>query len=192
MEFRYILGLIEQNKCQGSEAFLKERLDNIENNWKTLIECCTMKTKKLMEASDQQKFSSGVQDEEFWLGEVRLMMCLQVFSKSTRQLIVESLLMGALSSKQTKTTERWQLMPCGSFFCYFWNEHDLFGLIAKLKYFSTRITYIFRIISIPTCFFDRLKTKIIRVLTGFDVLVFFTSLVSRLNFLIRLFVLFLN
>ena len=119
MEFRYILGLIEQNKCQGSEAFLKERLDHIESNWKILIECCTMKTKKLMEASDQQKFSSGVQDEEFWLGEVRLMMCLQVFSKSTRQLIVESLLMGALSSKRTKTTERWQLMPCGSFFVTF-------------------------------------------------------------------------
>lgn len=75
LEFRYILGLIEQNKCQGSEAFLKERLDHIESNWKILIECCTMKTKKLMEASDQQKFSSGVQDEEFWLGEVRLMMC---------------------------------------------------------------------------------------------------------------------
>ena len=77
-------------------------------------------------------------------------------------------------------------------FCYFWNEHDLFGLIAKLKYFSTRITYIFRIISIPTCFFDRLKTKIIRVLTGFDVLVYFTSLVSRTDFLIGLFVLFLT
>ena len=118
LEFRYILGLIEQNKCQGSEAFLKERLDHIESNWKILIECCTMKTKKLMEASDQQKFSSGVQDEDFWLGEVRLMMCLQVFSKSTRQLIVESLLMGALSSKQTKTTERWQLMPCGSFLLF--------------------------------------------------------------------------
>jgi len=62
--------LIDQRKCQGSEDFLKERLDGIEENWKLLLDSCKVKSKKLTEASEQQKFSSGAQDEEFWLGEM--------------------------------------------------------------------------------------------------------------------------
>ena len=151
LEFRYILGLIEQNKCQGSEAFLKERLDNIENNWKTLIECCTMKTRKLMEASDQQKFSSGVQDEEFWLGEVGLMMYLQSFLKSTKQLLVESLLMVALNSKRTNTTEIWNFMPCSYFIVIFGANmiHLFLSLNLNVSLQESHISHR----SIPTCYF---------------------------------------
>lgn len=68
----FVAGLIEEKKCQGSEEFLKERLNGIERSWTTLIEACHLKTKKLMEASEQQKFSYGMQDIEFWLGEVSL------------------------------------------------------------------------------------------------------------------------
>ena len=64
----FFVGLIEQNKCQGSQDILKERLDGIDENWKKLIECCHIKTQKLKEASDQKTFSSGVQDVDFWLG----------------------------------------------------------------------------------------------------------------------------
>lgn len=63
-------GLIEQNKCQGTQEILKDRLDGIEETWTKLIECCKVKTQKLMEANDQKTFTMGVQDVDFWLGEV--------------------------------------------------------------------------------------------------------------------------
>ncbi|XP_065647133.1 spectrin alpha chain, non-erythrocytic 1 isoform X2 [Hydra vulgaris] len=63
-------GLIKQNKCKGSEEHIKERLDNIESTWRTLCECCKIKTKKLLEASEQQAFSHDAQDLGFWLGEI--------------------------------------------------------------------------------------------------------------------------
>lgn len=63
-------GLIADKKCQGSEEFLEERLKGIEKRWSELIEACHLKTKKLMEANEQQKFQYSMQDLEFWLGEV--------------------------------------------------------------------------------------------------------------------------
>ncbi|XP_057290447.1 spectrin alpha chain, non-erythrocytic 1-like isoform X2 [Hydractinia symbiolongicarpus] len=74
-------GLIDQNKCQGSENFLKERLDSIEENWKLLLQCCSIKTQKLQEASEQQTFSSGVQDVEFWLGEMEKTLSSEDYGK---------------------------------------------------------------------------------------------------------------
>lgn len=65
-------GLITDKKCQGSEEFLEERLKGIEKSWTELIEACHLKTKKLMEANEQQKFQYSMQDLEFWLGEVSL------------------------------------------------------------------------------------------------------------------------
>ena len=64
--------MIREKKCQGSEEFLEERLKAIEKSWAELIEACHLKTKKLMEASEQQKFSYGMQDLDFWLGEVKI------------------------------------------------------------------------------------------------------------------------
>ena len=71
--------MIEQNKCHGTEEILKERLDIIDENWNKLIECCQFKTQKLKEASDQKTFYSGVQDVDFWLGEVRLISLYSPF-----------------------------------------------------------------------------------------------------------------
>jgi len=66
----FTTGLIREKKCQGSEEFLEQRLEVIQKSWTELIEACHLKTKKLLEANEQQKFSYGMQDLDFWLGEV--------------------------------------------------------------------------------------------------------------------------
>lgn len=66
----FIVALIDQKQCAGSEDAVQARLESLASQWETLVSKSAEKSDKLKEASRQQTYNAGVKDMEFWLGEV--------------------------------------------------------------------------------------------------------------------------
>lgn len=71
---------LEEVKKMGNELLetdhvksddVRDRLADLDDLWKRLIESMTSKGRNLGQASDQQQFLRNVEDVELWLNEVR-------------------------------------------------------------------------------------------------------------------------
>uniref|UniRef100_H0W5L2 Spectrin alpha chain, erythrocytic 1 n=1 Tax=Cavia porcellus TaxID=10141 RepID=H0W5L2_CAVPO len=69
--------LIERKACDGNEETVQNQLDDLEKDWKFLRETTDDKGKKLEEASRQQRFTSAIQDFQFWLSEAETLLAMK-------------------------------------------------------------------------------------------------------------------
>eukprot|EP00049_Salpingoeca_infusionum_P019358 m.361515 g.361515 ORF g.361515 m.361515 type:complete len:2425 (-) comp19658_c0_seq1:287-7561(-) len=65
----------------GEEATIQGRIDSLEGQWQSLCNASADKAQKLREASSQQDFNVGVEDVDFWLGEVELQLSMKELGK---------------------------------------------------------------------------------------------------------------
>ncbi|XP_048586984.1 spectrin alpha chain, non-erythrocytic 1 isoform X2 [Nematostella vectensis] len=74
-------GLIEQNKCAGSEPVVRERITRITTQWELLVTKSSQKTQHLKESNQQQQFNTNIKDLDFWLGEVEASLSSDDFGR---------------------------------------------------------------------------------------------------------------
>jgi spectrin alpha len=64
-----------------SAPVVQTRIDSLDEQWAALCSRAANKAQKLREAAEQQQYNQGVEDLEFWLGEVELQLASQGYGK---------------------------------------------------------------------------------------------------------------
>ena len=66
----FYTALIDNSECMGREDDVSSQLDTLREQWDALLTQISEKTRKLLEANQQQQFNEAAKDLDFWLGGV--------------------------------------------------------------------------------------------------------------------------